>query len=86
MKLLHFPQALTDRKLVRALIAEFIGSGIFQLFAGALPVDTINDQPDYTDNATATTIAVANGCIYTSLGVALRPSRRQRNGQYSRSV
>ena len=77
MKLLRFPQALTDRKLARALIAEFIGSGIFQLFAGALPVDTINDQPDYTDNTTAATISVANGFIYTSLGIPLRSSPRQ---------
>lgn len=67
MKLARLSNALTDRQLVTALIAEFIGSAIFQLFAGALPVETVNDQPNYTDRDTAATIALANGAIYTSL-------------------
>lgn len=71
MKLARLSNALTDRQLVTALIAEFIGSAIFQLFAGALPVETVNDQPNYTDRDTAATIALANGAIYTSLGAVV---------------
>jgi len=67
MKWAILSSALTERTLVKALIAEFIGTAIFQLFAGALPVETVNDQPHYTDRDTAATIAIANGVIYTML-------------------
>eukprot|EP00210_Caulerpa_lentillifera_P006185 g5909.t1 len=62
-----FGRTITDRKFLVALFAEFVGVGIFQLFGGALPVKTRNDQPNYTDQITAATIALANGLLYSAL-------------------
>jgi len=72
LSLAGFADALSERNFLRALLLEFVGVGIFQLFSGALPVETINDQPNYTDNITAATIAVVNGLLYAALGT---PSR-----------
>jgi len=40
---------------------------MYQLFAGTLPVTVIDNQPNYADHATAATIALANGFIFSSL-------------------
>lgn len=75
---MRFPNvcsALSDRRLFKSLVAEFFGSAIFQLFAGGLPVETVNDQPIYSNPTTAATIAIANGIIYASLGIDDPPVR-----------
>jgi len=68
MKLFGVSQTLTDRSFIKAILAEFIGMAAFQLLAGDLLVETINDQPNYENRQTAAIVALANGLIYTALG------------------
>eukprot|EP00210_Caulerpa_lentillifera_P007247 g6934.t1 len=68
LSLTSIGQALSQRKFLIALFAEFVGVCIYQLFGGSLPVKAENNQPDYTDHLTAATIAIANGFIFSSLG------------------